>query len=215
MLSVALLAACGGSSGGSGGGSAAGGGSSEGVGGGSIVRLLENTARRHRSTFRRAYLHVIRTARKSVRIENAYFLPDRGVRRALLRAASRGVDVQVIVPGRSDIKIIEYASLYALRRIAKRGVKLWRWRGVMLHAKTAVIDGIWSTIGSYNFDSQSRFNNLELAVEILDRDIGDKLLAVFDANIPNCEPFDETTWKGLSWWRKAFAWLGYRLRRYL
>jgi len=188
---------------------------SEGVGGGSVVRLLENTARRHRSTFRRAYIHVIRAAKKHIKIENAYFLPDRGVRRALIRAASRGIDVQVIVPGRSDVKIIEYASLYALRALAKRGIKLWRWRGPMLHAKTAVIDGVWSTIGSYNFDSQSRFNNLEVTVEILDAEIGAQLLEVFDADVPNCEPFDEATWKRLPWWRKAFAWIGYRLRRWL
>ncbi len=188
---------------------------SEGVGGASVVRLLENTARRHRSTFRRAYLHVIRAARSHIKIENAYFLPDRGVRRALLRAASKGVDVQVIVPGRSDVKIIEWASLYALRRLARRGIKLWRWRGAMLHAKTAVIDGTWSTIGSYNFDSQSRFNNLEVTVEILDTAVGERLLQVFDADVQNCEPFDEAAWKRLPWWRKALAWLGYRLRRWL
>jgi len=188
---------------------------SEGVGGDSVVRLLENTARRHRATFRRAYLHVIKAARSTIRIENAYFLPDRGVRRALVRAAGRGVDVQVIVPGRSDIKLIEWASLYALRRLARRGLKVWQWKGVMLHAKTAVIDGIWSTIGSYNFDSQSRFNNLELTVEILDPAVGDKLMQVFESNVPNCTPFDETTWKQLPWWRKALAWIGYRLRRWL
>jgi cardiolipin synthase len=188
---------------------------SAGLDGPSIIRLLENTARRNRATFRRAYLHVINAARKHVRIENAYFLPDRGVRRALIRAAARGVDVQVIVPGRSDVKIIEWASLYALRRLVKRGIKLWRWRGVMLHAKTATIDGQWSTIGSYNFDSQSRFNNLEVTVEVLDPAVGDKLLQVFDGNLPNCERFDEDTWKKLAWWRKVLAWLGYRVRRYL
>ncbi len=181
----------------------------------SIVRMLENTARRHRPTFRRAYLHVIRAARKSIRIENAYFLPDRGVRRALIRAARRGLDVQVIVPGRSDVKLIEWASLYVLRGLAKHGVKIWRWRGVMMHAKTAVIDSTWSTIGSYNFDSQSRFNNLEVTVEILDPVVGEKLMAVFDSGVPNCVAYDEAVWKQLPWWRKAFAWVGYRLRRFL
>jgi cardiolipin synthase A/B len=189
--------------------------SSEGVGGDSIVRMLENTAIRHRATFRRAYLHVIKTARRTIRIENAYFLPDRGIRRALLRAARRGVDVQVIVPGRSDIRLIEWASLYVLRGLARRGVKIWRWRGAMMHAKTATVDGVWSTIGSYNFDSQSRFNNLEVTIEILDPAVGDKLMAVFDSGVPNCEAYDETTWLALPWWRKAFAWLGYRLRRFL
>jgi cardiolipin synthase len=183
--------------------------------GGSLVRLLENTARRQRGSFRRAYVHVIRAARKTIRIENAYFLPDRGLRRALVRAARRGVDVQVIVPGRSDVKLIEWASLYVLRNLSKQGVKIWRWRGVMLHAKTAAVDAVWSTIGSYNFDSQSRFNNLEVSVEIMDPAIGEKLMAVFDANLPNCTAYDEQAWKQLPWWKKTFAWLGYRLRRFL
>jgi cardiolipin synthase len=181
----------------------------------SFVRLLENTRRRNRATFRRAYLHVIRAARSMVRIENAYFLPDRGLRRALIRAAARGADVQIIVPGRSDVRIIEWASLYVLRHLARRGIKIWRWRGAMMHAKTAVVDAVWSTIGSYNFDSQSRFNNLEVTVEILDPAVGEELVKVFDTDVPNCDPYDETVWKQLPWWKKAFAWLGYRLRRFL
>ncbi|HUS28839.1 MAG TPA: phosphatidylserine/phosphatidylglycerophosphate/cardiolipin synthase family protein [Kofleriaceae bacterium] len=181
----------------------------------SYVRLLENALRRQRTGFRRAYLHVMRAAHRTIRIENAYFLPDRGIRRALVAAARRGVDVQVIVPGRSDVKLIEYASLYALRHLAKRGIKVWRWSGIMLHAKTAVVDAIWSTIGSYNFDSQSRFNNLEVTVEILDPVVGEKMVRVFDNDVPNCTPYDEATWKNLPWWTKSLAWLGYRLRRFL
>lgn len=183
--------------------------------GASFVRLLENTRRRSRATFRRAYLHVIRAARHMVRIENAYFLPDRGLRRAMIRAASRGVDVQIIVPGNSDVRIIEWASLYVLRNLTRRGIKIWRWRGPMMHAKTATVDAVWSTIGSYNFDSQSRFNNLEVTVEILDPAVGEELVRVFDADVPNCEPYDESVWKQLPWWTKALAWIGFRLRRFL
>jgi cardiolipin synthase A/B len=181
----------------------------------SFVRMLENTKRRNRATFRRAYLHVIRAAKSFVRIENAYFLPDRGLRRALVQAAARGVDVQIIVPGRSDVRIIEWASLYVLRNLARRGIKLWRWRGAMMHAKTATIDGIWSTIGSYNFDSQSRFNNLEVTVEILDPKVGEELVQVFDTGVPNCDAYDLQVWQNLPWWTKALAWIGFRLRRFL
>src|SRR2546421_5090292 len=84
----------------------------DGVAGGSIVRLLENTRRRQRTVIRRAYLHVIKAARERVLIQNAYFLPDRGLRRALIRAASRGVDVRVIMPGHSDVKLVAWASMY-------------------------------------------------------------------------------------------------------
>jgi cardiolipin synthase len=186
-----------------------------GVGGTSFVRLLENAKRRRRTTFRRAYLHVIKTARESVLIQNAYFLPDRGVRRALVGAARRGVRVSVIVPGHSDVKLIEFAMLYVLRRLARGGVEVLKWRGAMMHAKCAVVDGVWSTIGSYNFDAQSRFNNLECTVEILDPAVGQALVAEHEGDRPNCDPYDEAVWLRLSWWRKALSWIGYRLRRFL
>ena len=85
----------------------------------------------------------------------------------------------------------------------------------MMHAKTATVDAMWSTIGSYNFDSQSRFNNLEVTVEILDPDVGSELVAVFDTDVPNCDAYDLQVWKNLPWWTKALAWIGFRLRRFL
>src|SRR5207249_7467957 len=135
-------------------------------------------------------------------------------RRALTKAARRGIDVRIMVPGHSDVRLIEWAGLYVLRGLARHGVKILRWRGVMMHAKTAVVDAVWSTIGSYNFDAQSRFNNLEVTLEILDHAVGDSLVQTFERDVASCDPFDETTWKHLPWWRKAFAWLAFRLRRF-
>jgi cardiolipin synthase len=180
-----------------------------------FIRLLDNTLRRQRTTVRRAYLHVIKAARQQVLITNAYFLPDRGLRRALIKAAARGVDVRVMVPGHSDVKMVGFASLYILRRLARRGVKMFLWRGPMMHAKTAVVDALWSTIGSYNFDAQSRFNNLEVTLEILDPTTANTLVANFERDIGHADPFDEQAWMQLPWWSKVMAWIGFRLRRLL
>ena len=189
--------------------------SSEGDGGGVYLRLLDNAQRRQRTIVRRAYLHVIKHARQCVLIQNAYFLPDRGLRRALTKAAARGVDVRVMVPGDSDVKLVQWASLYVLRRLARRGVRIFLWRGVMMHAKTATVDALWSTIGSYNFDAQSRFNNLEVTIEILDPATGQTLVANFERDIANADPFDERAWLHMPWWRKALAWIAFRVRRFL
>jgi cardiolipin synthase A/B len=182
---------------------------------GPLIRLLDNTRRRQRTAVRRAYLHVIKAARTLVMIENAYFVPDRGLRRALGQAAARGVDVRILVPGNSDVRMVEWAMLYVLRRLARRGVKIFLWRGPMMHAKTATVDALWSTIGSYNFDAQSRFNNLEVTLEILDPATGQALVSTFERDIANADPFDEQAWLRMPWWRKALAWVGYRLRRLL
>jgi cardiolipin synthase A/B len=183
--------------------------------GSAFVRLIDNTRRRQRTAVRRAYLHVINAARRVILIQNAYFLPDRGLRRALGKAVSRGVDVRVMVPGESDVKLVEWAALYVLRRLARRGVKILHWRGAMMHAKTAVVDTVWSTIGSYNFDAQSRFNNLEVNVEILDPEVARTLVATFERDMAHAVPYGEQAWRRLPWWRKALAWIGYRVRRLL
>jgi cardiolipin synthase len=182
--------------------------------GSSFTRLLDNTRLRKRGSIRRAYLHVMKAARSSILIENAYFLPDRGLRRAMVKAVRRGVDVSVVVPGISDVPMVEWASLYVLRGLARDGVKIWRWRG-MLHAKTCVIDGTWSTIGSYNFDAMSRFNNLEVTVEILDGDVGTALTRNFEHDVAVSDPYDGSVWAGLPWWKKALSWLAFRFRRFL
>jgi cardiolipin synthase len=180
-----------------------------------FTRLIDNTRRRSRAATRRAYLHVLRAARESVMIQNAYFVPDRGLRRAMVRAVRRGVEVHVMVPGRSDVRLAEWAGLYVLRGLTRGGVKVHRWRGVMMHAKTCVVDAIWSTIGSYNFDSMSRFNNLEVTVEILDADVAGKLVECFERDLEGSDPFDQNSWRKLPWWKKGLAWVSYRLRRFL
>ncbi|HEY4241966.1 MAG TPA: phosphatidylserine/phosphatidylglycerophosphate/cardiolipin synthase family protein [Kofleriaceae bacterium] len=182
---------------------------------GGFVRLLDNTRRKQRSAVRATYLHVIRQARTSLLLENAYFLPDRGLRRALVRAVQRGVRVCVIAPGHSDVRLVEYASLYVMRRLAGYGVQILRWRGPMMHAKTATVDGAWSTIGSYNFDAQSRFRNLEVTLEILDAQIAAEMVQQFERDRTNCEEFSAESWGHLPWWKKGLAWLAYRFRRFL
>ncbi len=179
------------------------------------VRVIENMLRRQRANTRRAYLHVLKAAKQYVYIENAYFLPDRGLRRAMIRAQHRGVDVRVVVPGNSDIRMIEWATYYALRPLVKAGVTALRWGGTMLHAKTCVVDGVWSTIGSYNFDAQSRFNNLEVNLEFLDPGVGTALVKHFELTQANSKPYTLESWKRLSWFTKAMSWIAYRLRRWL
>ena len=113
-----------------------------------------------------------------------------------------------MVPGHSDVRMVDYASDYVLRRLAGRGVEILHWQGPMMHAKTAVVDGMWSTIGTYNFDAQSRWHNLEPTLEILDPAIADVLIAEYERDRASCVPYDEAAWLRLPWWRKALAWLG-------
>lgn len=182
---------------------------------GALAMVIGNGERRRRGVIRRAYVRAISAARRRICIENAYFLPDRTVRRALVRAVKRGVRVEVIVPGASDIKAVQYAGLWVMRAMAKAGVQVQRWKGIMLHAKIAVIDGVWSVVGSYNFDAQSLLQNLEVVAEVVDPEFGAIVQAQFDEDLADSEPFDETTWQALPWWKKLLSRLAFAFRGWL
>jgi len=121
----------------------------------------------------------------------------------------------VLVPGRSDVVAIEYAGLYVYRKMFRKGLRILRWQGPMMHAKTAVIDGVWSTIGSFNFDARSLRYNLEVIVEVIDHDFGAIMERQFRTDALNTVPFDQADWDRLSWWRKGLAWLAFRVRNWL
>lgn len=136
------------------------------------VRVLANHFLGERRAIRSTYLDRIRRAKESVYITNSYFVPDRVIRRELRRAASRGVDVRVLLPGESDVPAVSYASRRMYGWLMNQGIHMHEWRGNVLHAKTAVIDGEWTTVGTYNLDYRSWRFNLEVTVAIEDPTVG-------------------------------------------
>ena len=178
------------------------------------IRVVENGPLKSLA-IRSAYLRAIANARVHVQLQSAYFLPDRSVRAALIRARKRGVAVTVIVPGRSDMRAVKWAALYVFRRLTPHGVRILRWRGPMMHAKSAVVDASWSTIGSYNLDARSLRYNLEVAVEIVSATTGANLADAFTKDAENCDEFSFAEWSNLPWYEKAMAWLMYRFRRWM
>jgi cardiolipin synthase len=120
----------------------------------------------------------------------------------------------VIVPGHSNLKPVEYAGWFLARELVSRGIQILRWQGPMMHTKAAVIDQTWACVGSYNFDSRSQ-NNLEVVVEIIDREFAATLDQQFALDRTNTRVFDLAAWDALSWWRKAMAWCAFRFMRWL
>ena len=98
----------------------------------------------------------ISSARKTLYITNSYFVPDNDFRRMLTEAAKRGVDVRVLTAGdQTDVKTTTYASRARYEELLKGGVRIYEYQPVMVHAKTFVVDGLWSSIGTLNFDNRS------------------------------------------------------------
>ena len=107
---------------------------------------------RHRRDIEEAYLRAIATARESILIANAYFLPGRRFRQALMEAARRGVTVTVLAQGRVEYLLQHYATRSLYRQLLAAGVRIFEYQRSFLHAKVAVIDGLWATVGSSNID---------------------------------------------------------------
>jgi len=147
------------------------------------VSVLGEAYFRNRTQIARAYLANMWRAEHRIWITNSYFVPDRAVVKALVRAAQRGVDVRVLLPGKIDIEVVRYASQAMWGRLLKAGVRIFEWSGNVLHAKTAVIDGVWSTVGTFNLDHLSLFTNLEVNVSVRDRAFGRALEDSFENDL--------------------------------
>jgi cardiolipin synthase len=119
-------------------------------------------------------------ARRTLYITNSYFVPDDDFRKLLVRAAKAGVDVRVLTAGdKSDVKTTVYAGRARYPELLVGGVRIYEYLPTMMHAKTFVVDGIWSTIGSLNFDNRSLVFNNESNIVALDERVGASLDSLF------------------------------------
>jgi cardiolipin synthase len=119
-------------------------------------------------------------ARKSLYIANSYFVPDDDFRRLLVRAAKRGVDVRVLtVSEKTDVKTTWYAGRYRYEDLLAQGIRIYEYQPTMLHSKTIIVDGVWGTIGSMNFDNRSMAFNSESNLVVLDKKFGAAMDSVF------------------------------------
>ncbi|HEY4133221.1 MAG TPA: phospholipase D-like domain-containing protein [Gemmatimonadaceae bacterium] len=123
-------------------------------------------------------------ARKSLYVENSYFVPDTDFRNLLKRAAKRGVDVRVLTVGdKTDVKTTWYAGRHFYEELLGAGVKIYEYQPTMLHSKTIVADGLWSSVGSMNFDNRSMAFNNESNLVVLDTTFGAQMDSIFLSDI--------------------------------
>ena len=144
---------------------------------------------------RAMYLEAIDRAKERILITQAYFIPDREILGALIAAARRGVEVNILVPERSNHVIADWLSRGCYTPLLKGGVRLWLYRDAMMHAKTATIDGRWSTVGTANVDRLSLTGNYEINVEIIDDKVAAGLEQVFANDLTNARLLTLEEWQ--------------------
>ena len=141
------------------------------------------------------YLLAIAGARRSVYLTNPYFLPDDRMEEALLAAAARGVRVVALTPGKIDHNVVRAASRHGFGRLLLGGIEIYEYQAALLHAKTMIVDGVWATVGSTNFDNRSFALNDELNVVLYDRAAVDRLVAAFEADVARAKRVTYEAWQ--------------------
>jgi len=161
-----------------------------------VVRAIGSSPDEPFSLIYATLITAIRSAETAVHLTFAYFVPDKQLLAALTDAADRGVDVKIILPSTTDSGLVFHAGRSYYTQLLKGGVKLYERRDALLHAKTAVIDGVWSTVGSTNLDWRSFLHNDEVNAVMLGATFGGQMQTVFDRDL------DASNRITLDQWRK-------------
>lgn len=160
-----------------------------------VVRAIGSSPDEPYSLIYATLLSAIGSAETSIRITNAYFVPDPQLLAALEAAAARGVDVVLILPAQTDSWLVLHAGRDHYARLLRSGVKIHERRGVVLHAKTALIDGVWATVGSTNLDWRSFLHNHELNAVVLGAGFGAQVQAMFDRDLAESDAITLAEWE--------------------
>jgi len=163
--------------------------------GNEIVRAIGSTPDDPYSLIYLTLISAIGNAEKQVYLTNAYFVPDPQLLKSLSEAAGRGVDVKLILPSHSDSEIVFHAGRSHYSTLLNAGVRIYERVGPLLHSKTAVIDGVWSTVGSTNLDWRSFLDNDEINAVILGREFARKMQDMFARDLAGSQAIDLESWE--------------------
>ena len=166
------------------------------------IRLHRNVPRLWMFPIRAMYIEAIARASTNVWLTTAYFLPDPDFAQALTDAARRGVDVRILIPAKSNHVVADWISRGYFSQLLDAGVKVLRYRDAMVHAKTATIDGTWSTVGTANIDRLSLTGNYEINVEIIDRRLAGSLEEIFRVDESNSLELSRAEWEARDIYRR-------------
>ena len=159
------------------------------------IRFHRNVPRLWMFPIRSMYIEAINRAQRNVWMTVAYFIPDENFVDTLVSASRRGVDVRILLPAKSNHIVADWISRGYFRRMLEAGIGIHRYRDAMVHAKTATIDGSWTTIGTANVDRLSMTGNYEINVEIIDDSLAQEMERIYENDLSNTLPLTLAEWQ--------------------
>lgn len=164
------------------------------------------------SPLRPALCKLMRSARKSLLMTMAYFVPDDDLIEELCRAARRGARVRLMLPGQCDVPMVRLAARSFYEKLLGCGIEIYERQGAVLHAKTMVIDGHTTVVGSTNLDYRSIEFNLELSAVIRSDTFGEQMRVLFENDVGYARRVDPHVWRGRPHWDRFVQWAVSRMR---
>ena len=161
------------------------------------------------------FLLSINSAKKSILITNPYFIPDEVLTDALIKAVARGVRVAVLLPGETDNQFTYTASRSHYGPLLLGGVQIYEYKAALLHAKTIVVDGVWSTIGSTNVDNRSFALNQEINLTVYDSGVAQRLEQVFHEDLKYSQQVNYKQWQSRGILERVVNLFGFPVREQL
>lgn len=167
------------------------------------AQMFKSSSQEGSESMRLMYLLSINAAQRSIRIANAYFVPDDLTVKTLADARKRGVEVQILVPGSTiDTELVRKASRARWGKLLAAGVRIFEYQPTMLHNKVMVVDDLWVSVGSTNFDNRSFRLNDEANLNVYDREFALEQSAIFARDLKNARPIRYKDWEQRPWTEK-------------
>lgn len=141
------------------------------------------------------YIDALERANETAYITSAYFIPDREILDSLVKAANRGVKVKVLVPENSNHVVADWISQAYYDELIDAGIEIWRYKHAMIHAKTATVDGRWSTVGTANIDRLSMYGNLEINMQFISKEYAKHMEHIFKNDLTTSYKLDPAEWR--------------------
>ena len=164
---------------------------------------------------RRIYAKAIESAENKVQIINPYFTPTRIIKKAIKKATEKGVDVEIMIPGKSDIGFTPDAAFYIANRLRKKGAKIYIYNGGFHHSKIMMVDSTYCTVGSTNLNSRSLRFDYEVNAFIFDDETTEDLISIFQEDKEDSTLLTSEIYKKRSIWKKFVGWFAHLFTPFL
>lgn len=184
-------------------------------GGNALIRVVGSTPGQTNRLPFIVYVSAVTFSEHSIHMTNSYFIPDDQIVKALTDAAERGVDVKILLPGITDSRLALYAQRHHYSDLLKAGVKLYEHSTSLLHAKTAVVDNVLSTVGSTNMDFLSLSSNDEVNAVILNHDFAGEMEKMFARDLAESDQIRWEEWKKRPFFQRSMEWFAHLFSRWM